>query len=63
MEHAPEYWTLAQAMIVSVQQAQTMSDPEVSSSLGQLLTRFDENDMNQLHRFIKWASSAGILSV
>ncbi|KAL3487398.1 hypothetical protein BJX62DRAFT_228098 [Aspergillus germanicus] len=63
MEYAPEYWTLAQAMILSVQQAQTMSDPKSSSSLGLLLTRFDENDMNQLHRFIKWASSAGIFGV
>jgi hypothetical protein len=63
MEYAPEYWTLAQAIILSVQQAQTMSDPESSSSLGLLLTRFDENDMNQLHRFMKWVSNAGILRV
>ncbi|KAL3460936.1 hypothetical protein BJX64DRAFT_174321 [Aspergillus heterothallicus] len=63
MEHAPEYWTLAQAMIFSVQQSQTMSDPESSSSLGLLLTRFDENDMNQLHRFIRWVTNAGLLRV
>ncbi|KAL2839346.1 hypothetical protein BJY01DRAFT_237136 [Aspergillus pseudoustus] len=63
MEYAPEYWTLAQAMILSVQQAQTISDPQSSSSLGLLLTRFDENDMNQLHRFIKWVSNAGLLRV
>jgi hypothetical protein len=63
MEYAPEYWTLAQAMIISVQQTQTISEPESSSSLGLLLTRFDDNDMNQLHRFIKWVSNAGILRV
>ncbi|KAL4861873.1 hypothetical protein BDV12DRAFT_207682 [Aspergillus spectabilis] len=63
MEYAPEYWTLAQAIILSAQQTQAICDSEASSNsgLGMMLSRFDENDMKQLNRFIKWVRREGLV--
>ncbi|KAL2816070.1 hypothetical protein BDW59DRAFT_177461 [Aspergillus cavernicola] len=63
MQYAPEYCTLAQCIIISIQQTQTQtnSDPDWMSEGGRLLSRFDENDMEQLNRFIRWVSAAGLL--
>ncbi|KAL4921311.1 hypothetical protein BDW62DRAFT_219468 [Aspergillus aurantiobrunneus] len=63
MEYAPEYWALAEAIIMSVQQEQTVNQAQSSSSVGMILSRFDVNDMTQLNRFIKWVSSVGMVQV
>lgn len=60
MEYAPEYWTLAQAMITSVF---TTPANEAGSGLGLLLHRVDENGMGQLNRFIRWAANAGMAMI
>lgn len=60
MEYAPEYWTLAQAMITSVF---TTPANESGSGLGLLLNRVDENGMGQLNRFIRWAANAGMARI
>ncbi|KAL4909538.1 hypothetical protein BDW74DRAFT_174739 [Aspergillus multicolor] len=71
IEYAPEYWTLAHAIIVSIQQqigASSLSNTvgatsNPNSEPGALLCRFDENDMKQLNRFIHSISNSGLLSV
>ncbi|KAL3469499.1 hypothetical protein BJX99DRAFT_268149 [Aspergillus californicus] len=60
IQYAPEYCTLAQAIISSVQ---TLGDPKSSASLGLPLSRFDENDMKQVNDFLKWVSNVGLLQV
>lgn len=60
MEYAPEYWTLAQAIITSVF---TTPANESGFGLGLLLNRVDENGMGQLNRFIRWAANAGMARI
>ncbi|KAL4883187.1 hypothetical protein BJY04DRAFT_216488 [Aspergillus karnatakaensis] len=67
MEYAPEYWTLAQAIIFSFRKAEVEGSGILGQSpvsqLGMMLSRFDENDMKQLNRFIRWAGHEGLVRV
>lgn len=59
MQHAPEYWILAQAIIRSMQTPDLTDSND--TSLNALLSRFDETDMSQVNRLLKKFENLNIL--
>lgn len=62
MQHAPEYWILAQAILQGMQNPDLTGSNDTSLRAGFLLSRFDETDMSQVNRLIKQFKNLSILN-
>lgn len=62
MQHAPEYWILAQAILQGMQNPDLTGSNDTSLRAGFLLSRFDETDMSQVNRLIKQFKNLNILN-
>ena len=62
MQHAPEYWILAQAILQGIQNPDLTDNNDTSLSAGSFLSRFDETDMSQVNRLIKQFENLNILN-
>lgn len=61
MQHAPEYWILAQAILRSMQNQDLTDSNDTSLNASSLLSRFDETDMSQVNRLLKKFENFNIL--